>query len=96
MPAKDPLPLADLPVGASCIVRALSCQRGLARRLMEMGLLPGTAVTVTRVAPLGDPVQLRVRDYALSIRRTEANAIQVTQTHRPAPALASVASYPVG
>ena len=42
-----------------------------------MGLLPGTEVVVTRVAPLGDPIELRVRDYALSIRRAEAAAVEL-------------------
>jgi Fe2+ transport system protein FeoA len=44
---------------------------------MELGLLPGTRVTVTRVAPLGDPLLLRVRDSALSLRRREALGVQV-------------------
>lgn len=45
---------------------------------MEMGLLPGALVRVLRVAPLGDPIELRVRDYALSVRRAEAAKIAVT------------------
>jgi Fe2+ transport system protein FeoA len=44
---------------------------------MEMGLLPGTRVTLTRVAPLGDPLLLRVRDSALSLRRSEVLGVQV-------------------
>ena len=44
---------------------------------MEMGLVPGTEVRVVRVAPLGDPIELRVRDYALSVRRAEAARIAV-------------------
>ena len=44
---------------------------------MEMGLLPGTQVRVVRVAPLGDPIELRVRDYALSVRRADAAKIGV-------------------
>jgi len=42
-----------------------------------MGLVPGTAVTVHREAPLGDPIELRVRNYALSIRRADAHGIEV-------------------
>jgi Fe2+ transport system protein FeoA len=42
-----------------------------------MGLLPGTRVTLTRVAPLGDPLELRLRGYALSIRRAEALQIEI-------------------
>jgi Fe2+ transport system protein FeoA len=44
---------------------------------MEMGLLPGTRIRVVRVAPLGDPIELRVRNYSLSLRRAEAAKISV-------------------
>jgi len=44
---------------------------------MEMGLLPGTPVSVARIAPLGDPLELRLRGYALSIRRLEAMGIEI-------------------
>jgi Fe2+ transport system protein FeoA len=71
--------LARLPLGRPAIVRRLSSRRPIARRLMELGLVPGTRVTVTRIAPLGDPLELRVRNYALSIRRTEALAIEVDE-----------------
>lgn len=46
---------------------------------MEMGLLPGTSVRVVRVAPLGDPIELRVRNYSLSVRRAEAARIAVNR-----------------
>lgn len=49
---------------------------------MEMGLLPGTEVRVVRVAPLGDPVELRLRDYSLSVRRSEAARIAVRPEER--------------
>ncbi len=55
----------------------------MARRLMEMGLLPGTEVRIVRAAPLGDPVELRLRHYSLSIRRREAARIAV-QSEEPA------------
>ena len=69
--------LDDLAVGGAGRISRLRCSRPVARRLMELGLLPGTEVAVTRVAPLGDPIELRVRDYALSIRRAEAAQIDV-------------------
>jgi len=69
--------LGQLPIGGSGIVRRVNGTRPLARRLMEMGLLPGTRVTLTRVAPLGDPLELRLRGYALSIRRAEALKIEI-------------------
>lgn len=70
--------LVDLPLGQQAKIVSIDCERRLSRRLMEMGLLPGTAVRVTRVAPLGDPIELRVRNYALSVRRAEAAKIAVS------------------
>jgi ferrous iron transport protein A len=72
--------LAGVPLGATAVVRRVANGRPIARRLMELGLVPGTRVTVTRVAPLGDPLELRVRNYALSIRRSEALGIEVDET----------------
>jgi ferrous iron transport protein A len=51
--------------------------RAVVRRLLEVGLVPGTKVTMTRVAPLGDPIELKVRNFALSIRRSEAQGIDI-------------------
>jgi Fe2+ transport system protein FeoA len=71
--------LAALPLGVQGTVRHLHSPRAIARRLMELGLVPGTRVSITRVAPLGDPLELRVRNYALSIRRAEALAIEIDE-----------------
>ena len=77
MPRPTRCPLARLPLGATAVVTRLSGARAVVRRLLEMGLVPGTPVTLHRQAPLGDPVELRVRNYALSIRRAEALGIEV-------------------
>ena len=69
--------LADLAVGQQAEIVSIDSERRLSRRLMEMGLLPGTRVRVVRVAPLGDPIELRVRNYSLSVRRAEAAKIAV-------------------
>lgn len=69
--------LADLRVGDEATVTDVGGERCVARRLMEMGLLPGTTVRVARVAPLGDPIEIRLRSYSLSIRRVEARAVAV-------------------
>jgi Fe2+ transport system protein FeoA len=69
--------LADLPIGQPAEIVSIGCDRAISRRLMEMGLLPGTEVRVVRVAPLGDPIELRIRGYALSLRRAEAAKITV-------------------
>jgi len=69
--------LVDLPFGRHAEIVSIDCGRSLSRRLMEMGLLPGTRVRVVRVAPLGDPIELRLRNYSLSLRRAEAARIAV-------------------
>ncbi|HEX8029280.1 MAG TPA: FeoA family protein [Vicinamibacterales bacterium] len=69
--------LSLLPVGATAVVSRVSGTRHTVRRLLEMGLTPGTPVTVHREAPLGDPIELRVRNYALSIRRADAHGIEI-------------------
>ena len=51
--------------------------RGYRKKLLAMGLTPGTAFSVTRVAPLGDPVEIAVRGFKLSLRRDEAAAVRV-------------------
>ena len=75
--------LNELPVGAEATVEAVGCARSVALRLMEMGLLPGTRVRIVRIAPLGDPIQLRLRSYSLSIRRREAAGITLSDVHVP-------------
>ncbi|HJK89768.1 MAG TPA: FeoA domain-containing protein [Polyangiaceae bacterium LLY-WYZ-15_(1-7)] len=70
-------PLSELAVGERGVVRAVRCPRPVRRRLLELGLLPGTPVQVLRRAPLGDPIELRLRGYSLSIRSSEASAIEV-------------------
>jgi Fe2+ transport system protein FeoA len=70
-------PLSGVPIGGTVVVTTVSGSRQVVRRLLEMGLVPGTSVTVQREAPLGDPVELRVRNYAVSIRRADALGIEV-------------------
>lgn len=69
--------IADLPIGGIGIVNNVSGEPDLRRRLLEMGLIPGTAVQLIRRAPFGDPLALRVRGYDLSLRTAEARLIQV-------------------
>jgi Fe2+ transport system protein FeoA len=70
--------LDQVEIGKPVEITSVAGERGFRRRLLELGLLPGTTVTVLRVAPLGDPVELLVRDTHLSIRRREAREIEVT------------------
>ena len=70
--------LRDVKVGESCTVARLTGTGALKRRIMDMGLTKGTRVHVRKVAPLGDPLELTVRGYELSIRKDEAASIEVT------------------
>jgi ferrous iron transport protein A len=74
------LSLAMLPIGARARVIAVNGSGAIARRLMEMGVVPGAPVRVIKAAPLGDPIEIRVRGYHLALRRTEAQTITVTTT----------------
>ena len=70
--------LAELTVGTEASVTAVSGTGSFRRRLLELGILPGTRVEVIGVAPLGDPLELLVRGSSLSIRRAEAASVEVT------------------
>jgi len=70
--------LNELPVGASArIVGFEGASPSYRRKLLSLGLTPGVTVVVARVAPLGDPMEVRVRGFALSLRKTEAAALIV-------------------
>ena len=69
--------LAEIPLGRPATVREVLGSRAFRRRLLEMGLVPGTVVRVVTVAPLGDPLQIEVRGGQWSIRRAEAAEIEV-------------------
>ena len=75
--AGSELPLERLAPGEGGVIARLEGHGPHVRRLMELGLVPGTAVEMVRRAPLGDPVELRVRGVHLSIRRSEAARIHV-------------------
>lgn len=69
--------LAEIPLGRAVTVVAVEGARAFRRRLLEMGLVPGTSVRIVTVAPLGDPLRIEVRGGQWSIRRAEAAQIQV-------------------
>lgn len=79
--------LAESRVGDVVAIDTVDGERSFRRRLLELGLVPGTRVTFLGVAPLGDPLQLSVRGCQLSIRRSEALHIRVRVTDElPSPA----------
>ena len=69
--------LRDVKCGESATVLKLQGEGPIRRRIMDMGITKGTKVAVKRVAPLGDPIELTVRGYQLSIRKSEAANILV-------------------
>lgn len=70
--------LAELNVGTSGTVSQINGVDEISVRLLEMGLTPGVAVRVLGVAPLGDPIELELRGYRLSVRRSEAARVEIT------------------
>jgi ferrous iron transport protein A len=69
--------LSQLPLRQSATLLKIGGTRAFRRRLMELGLVPGTPVQVVNVSPLGDPIELQVREGRLSIRRREAESLMV-------------------
>ena len=69
--------LSQLPLGTRGVVRAVTGAPELRRRLLELGLVPGTPVEAIRRAPLGDPLEITLRGYALSLRANEADVVEL-------------------
>ncbi len=69
--------LDQLPIGESAVVHRIDCQRRVGSRLMEMGLLPGARVEMVRRAPFGDPLEIRLRGYLLSLRSADAAEVSL-------------------
>lgn len=75
MPA--PISLSSLSTGAAAVVKEFPKSGSAFVRLREMGLLPGTRITLVRTAPMGDPIEIKVRGYHLTLRKTEAEHVLV-------------------
>mgnify|MGYP000879011271 CR=1 FL=1 len=69
--------LVDLKPGQSGIVKKLHGRGPLKRRFNDMGVVSGTPIEVTKVAPLGDPIQITVKEYELTIRKADAVDIEI-------------------
>ena len=69
--------LRDIKIGKSAKIIKVHGEGALRRRIMDMGLTKGTEVYVRKVAPLGDPLELNVRGYELSVRKADAELIEV-------------------
>ena len=71
--------LKELKVGKSCRVLAVGGEKVLRRRLLEMGITPRTTITVKKAAPMGDPIELLLRGYVLTLRLEDAEKITVEE-----------------
>lgn len=69
----------DLKIGQSGVISQVGGEGSLRLRFLDMGLIPGTKVTLEKVAPMGDPIQLQLRGYALTIRREDARKITIKE-----------------
>ena len=74
--------LDKISVGSTCVIESCSLPQTLKLRLEEMGLTRGAEVTVLKIAPMGDPIEIRVRGYSLCIRKETAKHFTITPTKR--------------
>jgi ferrous iron transport protein A len=73
----SPITLAQLARGQRATIVRLGGERALRRRLLDMGLVTGETITLSAVAPLGDPIEITVKGYRLSLRKAEASLVFV-------------------
>lgn len=69
--------LNDLKIGQSATISAVGGEGSLRCRLLDMGLIPHTRIMLQKVAPMGDPMQIQVRGYELTLRREDAQKIEI-------------------
>ncbi len=69
--------LKDARIGKTVTVKKLNGEGAIKRRIMDMGITKGTPIFIRKVAPLGDPIQISLRGYELSIRKADAQMIEV-------------------
>ena len=75
--------LNELSIGSTATIRAVGGSGALRQHFLDMGLIQGTEVTVIKYAPMGDPIELRIHGYELTIRLEDAKNIEISEPHRP-------------
>ena len=70
--------LKEVKVGDTVVVTRLNGEDAVRRRIMDMGITKGTQIFVRKVAPLGDPIEVNIRGYELSLRKADAEMIEVS------------------
>ena len=71
--------LRELPIGKTATIKSVGGEGALRQHFLDMGLIPGTKVTLQKIAPMGDPIQIQVRGYELTIRREDARKIALKE-----------------
>lgn len=71
--------LKDVSIGETCVVKKLHGEGAVKRRIMDMGVTKNVEIYVRKVAPLGDPIEVTVRGYELSIRKQDAQMVEVVE-----------------
>lgn len=74
--------LDELPVGKTAVITKVGGSGELRCRLLDMGLIPKTKVTMSKIAPMGDPIEIHLRDYELTLRKQDAGNIEVGEAVR--------------
>ena len=77
--------LKELPIGRSAVVETVGGAGALRQHFLDMGLIPGARITLVKLAPMGDPMELRIHGYALTLRLDDAQQIGITMLDAPAP-----------
>ena len=72
--------LRELPAGSKAKVVNVHGKGAVSKRLMEMGVIPGTEIRVIKSAPFGDPIQVRILGYSLALRKNEAASIEIASS----------------
>ena len=71
--------LRDLEIGKSAVIRSVGGKGALRQHFLDMGMIPGAEITVVKFAPMGDPVELQIHGYELTLRLAEAEQIEIEQ-----------------
>lgn len=71
--------LSQFEIGEKGVIKAVSAEPRIKRRLFDMGVTPGTEVYLKKRAPLGDPIEVTIRGYELTLRKTEADAVTMEE-----------------
>ena len=74
--------LKELKAGQSCIVENVGGEGALRQHFLDMGIIPGAEITIVKFAPMGDPVEISIHGYELSLRLDDADKITVTELEK--------------